>query len=501
MAELKAEIARRRTDHRESGSIAESRERCRSLVGFIREAWHVLLPQEPYVHGWHLDLVCRHLEAVTNGEMLQRGLDNRLLINVPPSLGKSLTVMVFWQAWEWGPSGKPHLQHIATSFREENCYRDSGRFLKLVSSDWYQSRWRVPIARGGQELVENTAGGNRRTVPFGSLTSAKAHRLAIDDPHSVDTAESDTDRARTVMRFRESVTSRLNDPVRDAIVVIMQRLHENDISGTILSLKMPYIHVMLPMRFEPERACITPFGRDPRTIDGELLFPERFPERVVDRDEAIMGSHATAAQDQQRPSPRGGLMFKRHWFHVVKAAPTDCRWVRGWDLAGSVKKTSAFTAGVKVGFCRADSKFYIADVARDRVANPETMIVNTASVDGKGVEISLPQDPGAAGAIQARALVAALVGYNVTATPESGEKADRAIPVRSQAEAGNVCIVEGPFLEAFLDELVKFPAGVYKDQVDALSRAFSRFVLSPSVRMVSPIVVTAPLVIHGSFEE
>jgi predicted phage terminase large subunit-like protein len=451
------ELARRRTNAGLAHDLAAVRQRCRSLAGFVREAWPVLMPEadKAYVHGWHVDLVCRHLEALTSGEFLARGMDNRLLINVPPSMGKSLVLCVLFPAWLWGPAGQPGHQFIATSFREENCRRDSGRFLKLVSSDWYQRLWgdRVQVTRGGDELIENAAGGVRRNVPFGSLTSAKADTLLIDDPHSVDTAESDADRTRATMRFRESVTTRLNDPVRSSIVVIMQRLHENDISGVILSLGMRYVHLMLPMRFELERACVTPFGCDPRTTDGELLFPERFPEAVVDRDEAAMAEHAVAGQHQQRPAPRGGLMFKRHWFGAVDAPPADCRFVRGWDLAGSVKKTSAFTAGVKVGHCQRERRWYVCDVVRDRVLNPETMIVNTAQRDGKSVEISLPQDPGSAGAIQARSLIGALVGYNATATPESGEKADRAIPAKAQAEAGNILLVRGPWNEAFLNEL------------------------------------------------
>lgn len=478
---------------------------------FIKQAWPILRPvsneggrivETSYVHGWHIDVWCAHLEAITSGKMLAAGHENRLLGNVPPGTMKSLMTSVFWQAWEWGPCGMPWLQAINTSHRVDNCYRDARRFRTLVTSEWYQRRWgdKVKITIQAEGHVENDVGGWRKTMPFGSLTGERGDRLIIDDPHSIDTAESDADRTRAEMTFRESATTRLNDPVRSAIAVIMQRLHENDISGIALKHKMPYVHVMLPMRFEPERACVTPFGRDIRTREGELLFPERFPQHVVDRDEAAMGAHAVAGQHQQRPTPRGGLMFKRHWFKVVKEVPGDCRLVRGWDLAASVKKTSAFTAGVKVGYSASEKHFYVVDVVQDRVSNPEPMIKNIADQDGRKVEISLPQDPGAAGLIQARALVAALVGYRVKATPESGEKSDRAIPVASQAAAGNVSLVEAPWNEPFLDQLASFPAGAYKDQVDALSRAFAEFITGARIANVAPIVVTAPVVIHGSMD-
>lgn len=474
------------------------RARCKSLHGFIKAAWHTIFGDSvPFVDGWHIDELCAHLEAITYGKMRAAGLPNRLINNIPPGTMKSLTVSVFWPAWEWA-MGFRHFQYITASFRLDACLRDSGRFRRIVTSDWYQRLWDVQIDRINDQLISNHHGGFRQTTPFGSMMGARADRIIIDDPHSIDQTESDADRERSILNFRERVSFSINDPETSAIVITMQRLHERDLTGVILMLKLGYILFRLPMRFEADNACATPFGRDRRHIEDELLWPERLTPEFIEMTEKGMTAHAVAGQHQQRPGPRAGLMFKRHWFKAVPAAPADCQWVRGWDLAGSVKKTSAYTAGVKVGFQRSTRHFYIVHVERDRVLNPETMIVNTAALDGKQVQISLPQDPGSSGLIQARALVAALVGYNVRATREEGEKQDRAIPVKSQAEMGNVSMVEGPWNEAFLDEIVKFPAGAYKDQVDALSRAFGEFILRPGAVAAGPIIVTAPFIIHGT---
>jgi hypothetical protein len=133
-------------------------------------------------------------------------------------------------------------------------------------------------------------------VPFGSLTSQRGDRLIIDDPHSTETAESDTERLNTTRKFREGAVNRLNDQERSAIVVIMQRLHEQDISGVIISLGMDYVHLMLPMEFDPHRACETMIGfTDPREADGELLDPVRFPRGTVEALERDMGSYAYSA--------------------------------------------------------------------------------------------------------------------------------------------------------------------------------------------------------------
>ena len=486
----------------EGDTIEASRQRCQSLAGFIREAWHLVVPNQVYIHNWHIDLICAHLEGISRGAFLAKGLDNRLLLNIPPGTMKSLLVCVFWPMWEWGPAGRPGLQYIAASYRAEYCVRDSNRCRKIIESDWYQARWSVPLTRCSDYSLSNAMGGKRDAVPFGSLTGGRADRLLIDDPHSVDTAESDADRERTAMRFRESLTTRLNDPVSSAIVVVMQRLHQKDVSGIIQALRLPYVHVMLPMRFDPARKCVTPFGSDPRTQAGELLFRERFPPEVLARDEAAMGSHAVAGQFDQLPTPRGGLLFKRHHFRIVQAAPADCRWVAGWDLAASEGKSSAYSCRVLLGYHRRDRHYYIRHVARERVTNPEQFIVRTAEQDTVLVgrhEISLPQDPGAAGKVQARSLVGALAGHNVYASPESGDKYSRAQPISAQAEAGNVSIVEGPWNEPFLDEIEVFPVGTYKDQVDALSRAFGRMIMTQGVSGALPILASTPKTYYGEF--
>jgi hypothetical protein len=118
-----------------------ARAECKTLVGFIRKAWHHIpeLADKPYVHGWHIDMIALHLEAITSGKLLEMGKQNRLLANVPPGAMKSLLVSVFWPAWEW--TQDPSLQYIATSYREDFCNRDTSRMRDLVCSEWYQMLW------------------------------------------------------------------------------------------------------------------------------------------------------------------------------------------------------------------------------------------------------------------------------------------------------------------------------------------------------------------------
>lgn len=446
------------------------------LAEFVKLAWHVLEPATELKWGWSLDAICEHLEAVSKGQILN------LLMNVPPGCMKSLLTGVFFPAWEWGPLSRQFLRFLGTAHKQELAVRDNLKCRRLIQSEWYQSRWPIVLTgdQNAKTKFENERTGFREAMAFQSMTGSRGDRVILDDPLSVDSANSEADLRSAEITFTEALPTRLNN-AQSAKIVIMQRLHERDTSGIILSRELDYVHLCLPMEFEPERKCTTRIGfSDPRTKLGELLFPERFPQETVDDLKRAMGSYATAGQFQQRPAPREGGMFKRAWFNFVRAYPANTKFVRGWDLAASTEKDSAYSAGVKVGK-QPDGRYLIAHCVRDRLSSGgvERLIVNTAHVDGKSCRVSLPQDPGQAGKAQAQYLVRQLAGFNARATPESGDKVTRAEPLSAQAEAGNVDILmtgdqnKDKWIEPFLDEICNFPGSHFKDQTDAASRAFN----------------------------
>lgn len=479
-AKRKVEAERAETVRRIADEAEKIRQRCQSLAGFVREAWHVVEPAVRYVHGWHIDAICRHLEAVTSGDI------TRLLINVPPGTMKSLLCGVFWPAWEWGPKNRPELRYLSSSYSEHYAKRDNRRMRDLVASEWYQTLWggQVKLTRAGEMAFSNTRMGFRQGVPFSRLTGGRGDRVIIDDPHSVDGAESEAERASTVRTFRESVPTRLNDPQHSAIVVVMQRLHEADVSGIILSLGLGYEHLMLPMEFEPERRCRTSIGfADPRTEEGELLFPERFPRMVVERDKLPLGSYAVAGQFQQRPSPRSGGLFQRGDFEIVDAVPAGAKHCRAWDFAASKTRPGRqpdWTVGLRMA--EVGGIFYVETVARGRwsPAEVERNLKNMATQDGPTVTIRMPQDPGAAGKADAETKIKLLAGFPMRVLPVTGDKATRAKPASAQAEAGNVRLLRGDWNEAFLDEICAFPNAQFDDQVDAFADALNELALGSS---------------------
>ena len=482
MRAIRAEKARREAEaerERIAKDAERIRARCQTLAGFVREAWHVLEPRAKYVHGWHIDAICQHLEAVTDGRI------NRLLINVPPGSSKSLLVSVMWQAWEWGPRGLSSMRYLTTSFNDGPVKRDTRKCRDLMLSDWYRALWpEVELNRTGETSFSNTKTGTREGVPFGSLTSQRGDRLVIDDPHSTETAESAADRLATTRKFREGAQNRLNDQEQSAIVVIMQRLHEEDVSGVIADIGMEYVHLMLPMEFEPERACSTEIGfTDPRNEDGELLDPIRFGPDAVAKLKRDMGSYAYAGQYQQRPTPRSGGMFQRSDFEIVDAVPAGGKRCRAWDFAASKEKPGKqpdWTVGLRM--MQIGGVFYVEDVDRGRWSpnEVEKKLKNTATQDGLGVIIRMPQDPGAAGKSDAATKVKLLAGHTVKVATVSGEKSLRATPAAAQAEAGNVKLLRGAWNKDFLDEVCTFPNAQFDDQVDAFADALNELALGVS---------------------
>ena len=469
---------------------------CESLIDFAEVFWPVIEPGRPFVRGWAIEAVCEHLEAVSKGHI------RKLLINVPPGLMKSLSTNVLWPAYEWGPLNRPDLRYIGASYSQDLTIRDNRRCRQIIESAPYQEmfgdRFHLVDDQNAKVRYDTDKRGFKIATSVGGLgTGERGDRFVIDDPHNVKTAESESKLDEVAQWLTEVVPTRVNDIDLSAFVVIMQRVHERDASGLLLAADLGYTHLCLPMEFEAERRCFVDLGGgktflDPRTEEGELLFPERFSRPALEGLKKTLsawgGQYAVSGQLQQSPTPRGGGMFKVDKELILREMkpvfPAGAQLVRGWDIAGSTTKRSPFTASVKAAFH--GDMLYLGQVTRERkeIEEAEAHIIQTAKDDGAGVHQDLPQDPGSAGKSQKRHLAGKLskLGGSFSITPESGDKATRAIGVASMWNAGNVVLVGSPadaWVNPFLSEVATFPRGEFKDQVDALSRAYARLLTQP----------------------
>lgn len=329
------------------------REDCEEdLVDFVKGGWKYIDPN-PYVHGWHVEAIADHLRAVVDGEI------RRLVINIPPRTSKSSIVSVAFPPWVWAQPKKSHtsgpgVQFLYASYAQSLSIRDSTKCRRLLDSPWFKDRWgdRVQLTSDQATKIrfDNKQGGYRlATSVGGALTGEGGAIIVVDDPHNAVEMESDLVRQNTLDWWDNSLSTRLNDPKRGAYIVIMQRLHEEDLTGHILSRDIgEWTHLCLPMRYEWNRHSSTVIGwEDPRGCDdegaplvivseegaryprdeeaqrvlldereGTLLTPDRFGEREVKLLEAQLGPYQSAGQLQQRPEPKGGGIFNRDWWQL-----------------------------------------------------------------------------------------------------------------------------------------------------------------------------------------
>jgi predicted phage terminase large subunit-like protein len=451
----------------------------RRLRYFVEAAWHVVEPDKEFVPNWHIDALCEELEAVTRGDV------KRLIINIPPGCMKSLIVSVFWPAWEW--TFWPSLRYLCASFDQDLVIRDNMKVRDIVQSQWYRENWPDVELTGDQNAKEkfaNVRGGWRRgTTVKGGGTGEHPDRIVIDDPHSAKQAKSKVEREAANTWFDSTISTR--GLTRDvAIVVIMQRLHEEDLTGHLLKKNeatKSWRHVKIPMEYElPKEGQRTSYSYDPRRKAGELLWPQLVTVEKLRVLKIELGQYGVSGQLQQRPSPQGGGIFKRAWFVPVQAAPAVVvKRVRGWDTA-STEGGGDYTAGVKISRDK-DGIFYIEHVARGQwsPADVDKNIRNTAVMDGKKTAIREEQEGGSAGKAVTGTRARDLAGFDYRGVAVTGDKETRATPLRAQAEAGNVRIVVGPWNEEYLDELEMFPNGVNDDQVDGSSCSFNEITTGP----------------------
>jgi predicted phage terminase large subunit-like protein len=453
----------------------------RSLRAFLPWAWNWIEPRE-FRSNWHIDAICDHLEAVNRGEI------RRLLINIPPRHAKSLVTSVFWPAWTWIqdpmngldgymlPTIGKGARFLCASYSDRLSLRDSLRTRQIVQNPIYQRNFGVRLSpdQKSKSRFDLVKGGYRVATSTGGMATGEGGDiLLVDDPHNVKQAESPTVREETVRWFGEVLPTRFNDPRRGAMVVVMQRVHERDVSGYILAEELGYTHLCLPAEYEPLHPHV--WKDDPRKELGELLWPSHISRTEIEELRRSLGSYAYAGQVQQRPAPREGGMFKRHWIRLCEQLPSNRVRVRAWDLAGSL---TGFDPDWTVGLLMSrdpDGFIFIEDVQRFR-ATPgevERQIKATAALDGKKTTVVLPQDPGSAGKAQVSYLTRALQGYRVKCNRVSGDKETRAGPFASQCEHGNVMMLRAPWNEEVLGELCTFPNGRHDDIVDAASDAFN----------------------------
>jgi predicted phage terminase large subunit-like protein len=462
-----------------------------NLSDFVEGAWKYMDPN-PFKWGWHLDAISEHLKAVTTGEI------RRLCINIPPRTSKSTMVSVAFPAWVWaqaskGPLCGPHVQFLYASYAQSLSVRDSIKTRRLIESPWYRKRWshrfKITSDQNTKVRFDNDKGGYRlATSVDGSLTGEGGSIIIVDDPHNANEVESDLIRDGTIEWWDQSMSTRLNDPKTGAFIVIMQRLHENDLTGHILSKDVGnWTHLCLPMRFEPDRRCVTNWFIDTRE-DNELLIPERFGEAEVTELEQKLGPFGAAGQLQQRPEPKGGGIIKRDWWVLwdetvsagegrTKAIFPDFEYiVASLDTAYTTKQENDYSALTIWGVWtdrKGNRRIMLIYAWQDRLELSDLVAkvgdlcnkfkIDKLLIESKAAGISVAQE--------IRRLFSRENWGLQLIDPGRGDKVARTYAIQHLFSDGMIYAPDYEWAEKLISQAVSFPKGAHDDLVDSMTQA------------------------------
>lgn len=444
--------------------------RRKGFAEFVRRAWPQVVGDD-LVWEPHMDLLCAHYEAIFRNEIRD------LVVNVPPGTSKSSVSSILFPAWAW--TQDPALKFMYTTYDQDLSHGFARQTLELVTGDWFQARWpSVQIERGERANVGDysTSAGGRRisTMMGGAATGKHAHILFVDDPHKPDDLDGDPDSVKAVLdeawsRWVNTFSKRRADAKRFRRVCIMQRLHEEDLAGRMLR-KPGTVHLCLPMEFEVDSRCVTPFGQDWRQTEGELLCPLRFPREVVEEDRVEMTPRAFAAQHQQRPAPAEGALFKREWFKSrwMNISP-GMRMYMSIDTNMKDRKDSDYCVVQVWGVHGA--QYWLIDQIKgqwsfgDSVSQVLNMRRKWPQVTNVLIETK------ANGEAVLQSIKGAVPG--VLPIEPLGGKMARAEAVEWLLRAGDVVFPNdavAPWMPAYVEAMCAFPVGKYDDEVDATTQ-------------------------------
>lgn len=479
---------------------------CRdSLYQFVLRAWPVL-EGAPLQNNWHIEAICEHLQA-----HLAPGGPQNFLINVPPGTGKSLLTSVFAPAWVW--ITKPHWRIVCASGTPSVVTRDSLKTRNLIKSAWYQETfqpdWKISSDQDEKQLFGTTKGGFRQGLGAGAAAvGIRAEWLLVDDPNDPKEVHSKAHQEAINERWWSgSFHNRIADPTESRRTLIMQRLHEMDLAGYVLEKeKGAWEQLTIRMEYETtDNGKKTFLGwSDPRTTEGELVFPQRFTRQWLEAEKIALGPSQSVGQLQQRPSNAAGNKFKREWWRFYSAMggpagsrPLGCsdlpsvalpqkfdRIIGSWDMAFKGKDDSDYVAGVVIAAIGANR--FIREVYCEQVGLLGSLeAVRKQSAQWSPWQILIEDKANGSAVVE---VLSANIPRLLAVEPRGG-KESRAASIEPIIAAGNVYLPEGAsWVPAFIEQFAAFPKGKNDDMVDATSQGLTHLEENDDVRRAKALL-------------
>lgn len=431
------------------------------LASFVAKAFTTVNPTKTFVPGWPIEAICEHLAACGRGEI------DRLIVNLPPRGLKSLIVSVAWPAWLLGRD--PAARIMAASYSERLAVKHATDCRHVMTRPWFGRLFpgfAIAPDQNEKHKIQTTRRGHRiATSVGGTATGEGGDVLIVDDPHNPTQAASRTQRQAALDWFDQTFASRLDDKKRGAIVVVMQRLHANDLTGHLMGAG-GWTRLCLPA--EAMRRATVRFGPHAVTrAPGDALMPGREGARELKRAKRELGSRAYAAQYQQEPVPEDGGLVRLAWFPRLTESPAARRVVLSWDTASKGRAhNDPSVCGV---WAETATGWHLMDVIRRRLDYPalKRLAVELAAAWRPAAVLIEDQASGQALIQDLRAETKLPV---VAARPDA-DKVTRLARVSPLIEAGRVSLPRAaPWLAEYEAEIAAFPDGAHDDQVDMTSQ-------------------------------
>jgi predicted phage terminase large subunit-like protein len=436
---------------------------------FVERCFRTLNPGKPFSPNWHHKAIAYALECIRHGE------NTRQIVNLPPRSLKSLIVSVAFPAFVLGHD--PSKRIIVISYGADLADKHASDFRAIVTSDWYRRAFRkMRIARSVEDIVETTAHGFRMsTSVFGALTGLGGDIIILDDPQKAVDAQSETHRKKLKEWFSNTLLSRLDDKRSGAIVVVMQRVHADDLCEYLWEMSGDWNNLILPAIAEADEVIQIGNNEFHRRKAKEALHPEREPLDTLKKLQDEIGSYNFAAQYQQNPVPVEGGMIKSKWIRyyepaLLLALKQGGKIIQSWDTGAKPGEENSFSA-CTTWLIKGDD-YYLVHAERGRYTYPELLRKAKELAERYKPSEILVEDA-STGIVLAQELPK-IVRARVKPVPVKDSKRMRLFLQQVKFEAGHVHFPKGAsFLRELEDELFAFPKGKRNDLVDSMSQALS----------------------------
>jgi len=450
-----------------------------SFYEFFQRAWHIVEPSIKLSTNWHHKYLCDVLQEECERIIANKPKTRDIIINIPFRATKSILVTVMFPVWCWIKN--PKLRFITASYSADLSIEHSTRSRDIINSDWFKERWgelfHIKKDQNLKSRYENNFLGVRRATSVGgTVTGQGGDFLIVDDPVSPQHAASEIERENANEWYRTTFYSRLNNPHTGIRIIIMQRIHDNDLSGFLLyggESRIKYQHICIPAEISND---VKPKKLESFYDEDGLFWSDRFSRTILDDYKQALGSYGYAGQLMQTPTPLNSGMIKGEWLKIDQYKIVDENTVVNFVIDPAYTSNEKNDPSALLAYTFKDNKWQIIDCVNVYKEFPELVrfIPQWVTKNGYSNRSRIYVEPKASG----KSIVQTLqkeTGLNVREDkPPSKDKVARVQDISASLEAGRVSLLKGKWNEEFVQQLVKFPSAKHDDMVDCLVMAINK---------------------------